>query len=180
MEKQKMSRKITFQLQLLVCMLCISTFSFAVENNLNSNDKEMEKREKEIQNLTKLLKQFTSKKRTGIKIKYITSDSKNPKDAAYLHHFKSKVEIVGNKLYPKEAIIKNLAGSVLIVTAINKDGEVLRIRIDASSGHRILDEAAKNFIRRASPFRKVPLNVIKDKQEINIIYRFKFHTETIK
>jgi len=138
---------------------------------------ELVKREQEITQLTQEVDKITATPtRKKPNIKYITISSKKSKDVNYLHQWKKKVKLVGRQHYPKEAIKANLQGSVLMVVALNKRGTVLRIRIDDSSGHKILDEAAKRFVRLASPFPKIPANVMDKKDELNIVWRYTFKT----
>lgn len=45
-------------------------------------------------------------------------------------------------IYPRAAIAQNLQGEVVVWVEVNTSGEPLRVRVDHSSGHAILDEAA--------------------------------------
>ncbi len=149
-----------------------------IKSNQNVDHTEIVMREREITQLTKDLQKFTATHtKKKIRIKYIKMDTKKSKDAGYLSHFKKRVEKIGNQFYPKKARDAGLKGSVLMVIAMSPSGSVIRIRIDSSSGHKILDEAAKKFVRQGSPFGKVPNEVMENKDELNIVFRYKFRTE---
>lgn len=50
--------------------------------------------------------------------------------------------------YPEEAIQQGLEGEVLVLLLLNEHGEVVAARIEESSGHPLLDEAAVRAVRR--------------------------------
>ena len=60
------------------------------------------------------------------------------------------------KRYPKKAKRKKLKGIVRFSFVIAPDGSVSGIRIRGSSGNAVLDQAALDMIRRASPMPKFP------------------------
>lgn len=49
--------------------------------------------------------------------------------------------------YPAEAIAQGLQGEVLVLMIIGGNGQVSAARIEQSSGHRLLDEAALHAVR---------------------------------
>ncbi len=49
--------------------------------------------------------------------------------------------------YPKEAILQGLEGTAEVMIFLNADGSVLAARLETSSGHAILDEAAVKVAR---------------------------------
>lgn len=63
------------------------------------------------------------------------------------------------KRAPKGAKRKKLAGVVAFSFVISPSGSVSSIRIRKSSGHALLDQAALDMIRRASPMPKFPKNM---------------------
>ena len=58
------------------------------------------------------------------------------------------------KRYPPAA--RGAFGKVLLWFELNRAGEVIRSRIEKSSGNAVLDEEALNLLRRASPFPRFP------------------------
>ncbi|WP_085315109.1 energy transducer TonB [Derxia lacustris] len=71
--------------------------------------------------------------------------------ALYVENFRSKVEKWGNLNYPEEARGK-VYGAVQISVVIDADGSIVDIGVDKSSGHKLLDQAALNIVRRAAPY----------------------------
>lgn len=49
--------------------------------------------------------------------------------------------------YPAEAIIQGLQGEVIVLLIIGENGQVGAARIEQSSGHRLLDDAALRAVR---------------------------------
>ncbi len=95
--------------------------------------------------------------------------------ASYLDAWRSKVERYGNINYPSEAIYKNINGKLLLDVAINADGTVHSVKVLRSSGHRVLDEAAKKIVRGAAPYPPLTEDILKDTHILHIprIWQFK-------
>lgn len=55
------------------------------------------------------------------------------------------------KEYPVDARLKHIEGRVVVRIVIQEDGQIVSAAIAKSSGHEILDQAALETIRRASP-----------------------------
>ena len=60
------------------------------------------------------------------------------------------------KKYPNEAFKQNQEGTVSVRFKFGRDGTILGVWIDKSSGHPLLDQAALDMIRAASPISKIP------------------------
>lgn len=58
--------------------------------------------------------------------------------------------------YPVAARREGLQGVVLVVFAMQRDGNVLDVWIETSSGQTVLDSAAVDTIRRAQPLPAIP------------------------
>ncbi|MEP2437969.1 MAG: TonB family protein [Roseibium sp.] len=58
--------------------------------------------------------------------------------------------------YPSAAKRKRLSGNVHVSFSVDSSGRASRIRVSRSSGSSILDKAAIETVRRASPFPKIP------------------------
>ncbi|PIE40942.1 MAG: energy transducer TonB [Gammaproteobacteria bacterium] len=95
-------------------------------------------------------------------------------DAFYLNSWREKVERVGNQFYPQEARKKKLFGSLRMMVSVSADGEVQDIRVLRSSGHAVLDQAAVQIVRRASPFAPFPPEIAKDTDILEIIRTWRF------
>ena len=100
--------------------------------------------------------------------------AKQDASAAYLNKFRDKVELYGNRYYPDEAKRQNLAGEVRLMVVLNAQGGIRAIRLIESSGHNLLDEAAKASVRRGAPFGRFDAGM-KDISELRIIRTWKFN-----
>ncbi len=84
----------------------------------------------------------------------VTGESRVMTERAYTGLVQKKIEAV--KQYPKRAQRHNDQGVVKIVFTIGNDGELISADILESSGSRILDRAAMDAVKRASPFASPP------------------------
>lgn len=108
------------------------------------------------------------------KVKTVTDiQSKQDASAAYLDRFRQKVEMFGNRYYPEAARQQGLSGDVRLMVILNAQGGIRAIRLLESSGHPILDEAAKASVRRAMPFGKFDAGM-KDISELRIVRTWRF------
>lgn len=58
--------------------------------------------------------------------------------------------------YPRAAMQQRIRGDVFVSFVVKANGGVSNIRIAKSSGFPVLDEAAKEAVRRAAPFPSIP------------------------
>lgn len=93
--------------------------------------------------------------------------------AGYLEKFRQKVEFYGNRYYPDAAKVQRLAGEVRLMVILNKNGGIRAIRLIESSGHRLLDDAAKTSVRKAAPFGGFDQGM-KDISELRIVRTWRF------
>lgn len=93
--------------------------------------------------------------------------------AQYVEDWRLKVERVGTLNYP-EAAKGKLFGSLILSVTIDADGQVNKIEIDRSSGHRILDEAARRIIQMASPYAAFPPDIRRDYERLEITRTLSF------
>ena len=100
--------------------------------------------------------------------------AKQDASAAYLDKFRQKVESYGNRYYPEEAKAQRLSGDVRLIVILNAEGGIRAIRLLESSGHAILDDAAKASVRKGAPFGRFDKNM-KDISELRIIRTWRFN-----
>ena len=65
--------------------------------------------------------------------------------ARYIEDWRAKVERLGTLNYPDVARGK-LYGSLVLTVALTNDGTVKSVEINRSSGHKVLDEAARRIV----------------------------------
>jgi protein TonB len=75
-------------------------------------------------------------------------------ERAYTDLVQKKIEAL--KQYPKRAQRRNDQGVVKLVFTIGINGEIVSVNIVKSSGSRILDRAAMDAVKKASPFANPP------------------------
>ncbi|MBI5450481.1 MAG: energy transducer TonB [Gammaproteobacteria bacterium] len=106
--------------------------------------------------------------------RYISAQTREYRDAAYLDAWRSKVERIGNLNYPEEARRRGLSGSLILDVALNPDGSVLAITVQRSSGQKLLDDAAKRIVLLAAPYAPFPETMRKDTDVLHIIRSWQF------
>lgn len=55
--------------------------------------------------------------------------------------------------YPREAFLQGLQGQVLLKILVDTDGKPLEVAVATSSGHRVLDDAARRFVLKNWRFK---------------------------
>jgi len=95
-------------------------------------------------------------------------------DAAYLEHWREKVEAVGNQNFPQQALSQKIFGQLRMETTINANGTIESVSLTQSSGHRILDQAALKIVHLAAPFDPFPPEIAKDVDQLVIIRTWRF------
>jgi len=93
--------------------------------------------------------------------------------AQYVEDWRIKVERVGTLNYP-EAAKGKLYGSLVLSVSILADGSVQKIEINRSSGHRVLDDAARRIVQMASPYAVFPADIRRDTDIIEITRTWTF------
>lgn len=109
------------------------------------------------------------------RIRRLTSvAAKASEDAEYLNRWAEKIESIGNKHFPQEAVDKGIYGSLGLVVTILPDGSVESIEISQPSGHSLLDDAALQIVKLASPFAPFPKDMKKKVDKLEIIRTWRF------
>ena len=93
--------------------------------------------------------------------------------AQYVEDWRQKVERIGNLNYPDSARGR-LYGSLVLTVAIKKDGELERVELNRSSGHKVLDEAALRIVKLAAPYAAFPDTVRRDTDILEITRTWSF------
>jgi protein TonB len=94
--------------------------------------------------------------------KFIGARATEYRFARYVEDWRMKIERVGNLNYPEEARRNKIFGNLVVTVSIKSDGEVEKVEINRSSGHKVLDEAALRIVKLAAPFAPFPENIRKD------------------
>ena len=101
------------------------------------------------------------------KVKYMNSSTKEFLPARYMREWINRVERIGNLNYPDQARRNKLNGTLILNVTINAKGELIKVDLRKSSGHKILDDAAKRIVKLAAPYSPFPDKL---KQEADVIH----------
>ena len=91
-----------------------------------------------------------------------------------MHEWITRVERVGNLNYPDQARRQKLSGTLILDVVINADGKLLKTDLRQSSGHQILDDAAKRIVQLAAPFSAFSKKLRKEADVIHITRSWEF------
>ena len=105
--------------------------------------------------------------------KFIGTRTDEYRFAQYIEDWRRKVERVGTLNYPEEAKGK-LYGTLLLSVTIKSDGAVDKVEINRSSGHLILDDAARRIVTMAAPYAVFPPDIRRDTDILVITRSWKF------
>jgi protein TonB len=101
-------------------------------------------------------------------------DTRESRIAGYLDRWKRKIETIGVNYFPELGITEQLTGSPTLQVTINASGHLDAAVVRHSSGSRVLDQAAINILRRASPFDPFPEAIRKEYDQLVFAYKWEF------
>lgn len=130
------------------------------------------KRQQAIAQLAAELRQQTEALAKRPKKKFISANTKEYIYASYMRGWSDRVQRIGNLNYPEQARLQKLYGDVLLTVGLTRDGNIKVITVIRSSGHPLLDEAAKRIVRLAAPFPPLPKDVNVDELYITRTWQF--------
>lgn len=76
------------------------------------------------------------------------------------------------KQYPRRARRLRQEGTVVLYFVMDRDGHVLKWDIRQSSGHKLLDDAVRDMIRKADPLPALPSSMSEQRLEVTVPVRF--------
>ena len=109
----------------------------------------------------------------------ISADTRESVVAAYLDTWKRRIESVGNEYFPTLGNLDGLTGSPTLEVSIDASGQLVEVIIRKSSGSRILDQAALDILRRASPFDPFPAAISAKYDSLRFAYKWLFSEEFV-
>ena len=92
---------------------------------------------------------------------FIGANASEYRFAQYEEEWRNKVERVGTLHYPPEARGK-IQGNLRLEVTLRPDGNVESVRLERSSGLKVLDDAAFRIVRMAAPYGEFPPDIRKD------------------
>jgi periplasmic protein TonB len=95
--------------------------------------------------------------------------------AMYLNAWRQKIEQVGTTHYPLMAVQRaGLTGNPVLEVQILSNGQLGEVRLQRSSGHAALDQAALGILRMAAPFEPFPKELAAQNPTLRLAYEWQF------
>ena len=107
----------------------------------------------------------------------ISADTRESVVAGYLDNWKRRIEAVGDEYFPELGDIEGLAGSPTLEVSIEASGQLSEVIVRVSSGSAVLDQAALDILRRASPFDPFPPEISAEYDRLRFAYKWLFREE---
>ena len=104
----------------------------------------------------------------------ISARTRSHAAAAYMREWVDEVERIGNLNYPAEARRRAYTGRLILEVTLRPSGEVHDIKVLRPSPHPILDQAAIRTVKLASPFARVPQEVLEGNDLLVITRTWQF------
>lgn len=103
--------------------------------------------------------------------------AKEARFARYVEEWRMKIERIGNLNYPQAAREQAIHGKLILSVEIHADGRLGKLSIDRSSGHAVLDEAAKKIVQMGAPYARFPDDLAKNYDILTIVRTWSFTKE---
>ncbi|EDY87273.1 TonB family protein [gamma proteobacterium HTCC5015] len=94
--------------------------------------------------------------------------------APYMARWVEKIERIGNMNLPDEARRNELSGELLLEVELRHTGQLVEVKLISSSGHQVLDDAAKRIVALATPFEVFPAKLREQADHIEIVRTWSF------
>lgn len=109
----------------------------------------------------------------------ISVDTRESTIAGYLDSWKRRIEAVGDEYFAELGDLGELTGSPTLQVRIEVSGQLSEVIILKSSGSRVVDQAALDILRRASPYDPFPDEVMADHDRVLFVYKFLFSAHSL-
>ena len=114
------------------------------------------------------------------KKKHINARTTETAAASYMHKWVKQVERVGNLNYPDAARRDKLAGALILIVGIYKNGNIESVTVDESSGHKLLDDAAVRIVELAAPFDAMTGTLAEETDILYIVRTWEFESSSVR
>jgi protein TonB len=138
--------------------------------DLLANNEEISRSEAQIARQQEDYQRRPRRKSVGIR-------TQEYKFAIYVEAWRQKVERIGNLNYPAAAREQKLYGNLQMTVYIKADGSLEKVEIRRSSGHRVLDDAARRIVELAAPYAPFPEDIRKEVDVLDITRTWTFTKE---
>ena len=110
---------------------------------------------------------------------FVSADTRESVVASYLDTWKRRIEAAGDEYFPELGELDGLTGSPTLEVSIESSGQLSEVIIRVSSGSPVLDKAALDILRRASPFDPFPAEISADYDRLRFAYKWLFSEQLI-
>ena len=173
-QKQKHNEKLALLTQVDAEHIINSEQNPAKTENNNTTNETNTSRNTETARLAAEISNTIEQQASMDRTRYLNSSTKAFTPAKYMHEWINRVERVGNLNYPDQARRQKLSGTLILDVVINADGKLLKTDLRQSSGHQILDDAAKRIVQLAAPFSAFSKKLRKEADVIHITRSWEF------
>jgi len=135
---------------------------------------ELDQRRLEIQKLEAQIARQMDQYQKLPKRKFIGARTEGVVYAQYVDEWRQRIERIGTRNFPDEAKRQGIYGTLLLTVSIRADGSVEKVEIERSSGHELLDRAARRVVELASPFSPFPPAIRKQYDILSITRSWSF------
>jgi len=105
-------------------------------------------------------------------VENIDLENKEIKKIFFVYYDLIRQQLIRNTIYPLKAKLEGREGLAYLSFILKRNGSVSEIMVLNSSGEPILDEAAMNSIRNASPFPPFPKDLVEQEIKLNVPISF--------
>lgn len=104
----------------------------------------------------------------------VTPSTRQSEVSAYLDAWKRRIEQIGTLHFPNEARRRHLSGNPVIEVALAASGGLIHARVQRSSSHAELDQAALEILKLAAPFEPFPVELARRHDMLRFAYEWQF------
>jgi protein TonB len=104
----------------------------------------------------------------------VSADTREATIAGYLDNWKRRIEAVGDEYFPQLGDLDGVIGGPTLEVSIEASGQLAEVIIRKASGSKVIDQAALDILRRASPFDPFPAEIRSDYDRLRFAYKWLF------
>ena len=109
----------------------------------------------------------------------VSADTRESVVAGYLDNWKRRIEAVGAAYLPELGKLDSISGSPTLMVSIDASGNLAEAVIRKSSGSPVLDLAALDILKRASPFDPFPKEIANEYDTLRFEYKWLFAEQLV-
>ena len=107
----------------------------------------------------------------------VSADTRESVAAPYLDKLQRRIETIGREYFRELGDLGDISGSPTLEVRIEASGQLSEVVIRQSSGYNVIDQAALDILRRASPFDPFPEEVREEYDRLVFMRKWVFSEE---